>query len=56
MFHAALAAYVGCFAAFVALAEVKAENKWVRYLLALLVGGLLTWGLAWLLAKVIARV
>lgn len=52
MFTAAVAAFVGCFAAMVALAEVQLPNKWLRYLLALLVGVLITFGLAWVLEKV----
>lgn len=45
----AIAAFVGAFAAQVALAELAARNRVVRYLGAFLVGALLTVGLAWLL-------
>jgi hypothetical protein len=52
MFQTALAAFVGCFAATLALAEVPAANRWLRYLAALLVGVVATFVLAWLLAWV----
>ncbi len=59
MFASAVAAFVGCFAAMVALAEVQLPNKWLRYLAALVIGVLITFGLAWVLervAEVFARV
>ena len=52
MFGSALSAFVGCFAAMVALAEVTIANKLVRYLVALLFGVLVTFVLAWALGYV----
>jgi hypothetical protein len=59
LFVPALSAFVGCFAALIALAEVTIANKLVKYLVALLLGVLVTFALAWALeavAHVFARV
>jgi hypothetical protein len=47
MIPAAIAAFIGCFAAMVVLAEITAANKLIRYLAALVVGVLATVALAW---------
>jgi len=41
MFQNVVAAFVGCFAAMVVLAEVAISNKWLKYLVALFFGALL---------------
>jgi hypothetical protein len=48
MFQNAVAAFVGCFSAFVALAEIPATNKAIRYLAAFVLGIVVTFVLAWL--------
>jgi hypothetical protein len=45
----ALAAFVGAFAALVALAEIQSTNKAIRYLGAFVVGAILAVVLGWLL-------
>lgn len=56
MLVAALAAFIGCFAALVVLAELASiASKIVRYLAALILGLLLTYGLG-LLASWVAHV
>jgi hypothetical protein len=53
MFQASIAAFVGCFAALVALAEIQIKSRPVKYLVALLAGAfftvLLTLVLDWML-------
>lgn len=60
MFANALAAFVGCFAALVVMAEcAPIASKLVRYLCALVLGVLVTFGLAWVMgfvAHIFARV
>jgi hypothetical protein len=48
--QSAVAAFVGAFAALVALAEIQSANKLLRYVGAFLVGVLLTVVLSWLLS------
>ena len=58
MIQTAVAAFVGAFGALVALAEITAQNKLVRYVGAFLVGVVLTVLLSWLLgwlASIFAR-
>jgi len=52
MFSAALSAFVGCFAAMIALAEVQIANKLLKYLVALVCGVIITFLLALVLAWV----
>lgn len=49
MFQTAIAAFVGAFAALVALAEVQHPNKVIRYVIALLAGTVLAFILAFVL-------
>lgn len=55
MIQYAIAAFVGCFASQVILAETASmpREKWVRYLAAFMLGVLLTLALAWLLTKLV---
>jgi small neutral amino acid transporter SnatA (MarC family) len=44
----AIAAFIGCLAALIVMAEVVVTSKWLKYVVALLVGLVLTWILQWL--------
>lgn len=49
MITTAIACFVGAFAAMLALAEIQHSNRFVRYLLAFIVGVLVTALLTWFL-------
>lgn len=54
MINSVLTSFVGAFAALLILAEIQHPNRWLRYLIAFVVGILLAVLLGWLLQHVLA--
>ena len=59
MIPTALAAFIGCFAAFLVMSEVSIANRLIKYFVALVVGVIATFVLGWVVewvAHIFARV